>query len=473
MDFWAVRQEKTLALAWALQTHTMESGFPTGVLCESAQELQKCMAPLMAFSSDKIVKASFLRPTGEEHKTSPTPEEETTLLDEVEPPQVPEQLQVHELVHLSEWIATPAASPHPSFLTISLPFPEGKEVPAMNQSEHNQCRPVGLCLLRGEWQGVQMVEDVFDAYSSALVTPQSKNWLPTSCSLLAVHCTAKERWLVEYPTLYGGIGVEELPSPKGFPWNPLLLGGDKGENDCPGHGSLEVHGLIRNALRSAMWSGAGVLPVSCPPSLKEAVSWTWKCWMLPRGFHRSCYCICFPYSKPKEEEQITLQLPQEPFASEPEEATHLAGGLDLIWGRFPSVPPGFAHLNVNWTHTGLARGIPLWTQLDLCSLGSLWVTNSHDLAEKEAWCEYQSWVITQALLQMPQLIPSESSLRMAGRALCSLKVPRIQELWVNMMFFLPPTSDSTTPQLIDHLRYLGVSQHWACQEFIQTNKSCV
>ena len=112
-DFWAVRQKKTLALAQVLQTCTEESGFPTGVLCESVQELQKCMAPLMALSSDEIVKFSLLRPTGEEHGASPTPEEEAARLGEVELPQVPEQLEVHELVHAAKQIATPAASPHP------------------------------------------------------------------------------------------------------------------------------------------------------------------------------------------------------------------------------------------------------------------------------------------------------------------------------------------------------------------------
>ena len=60
------------------------------------------MAPLMALSSDEIVKASLLRPTGAEHRTSPTPEEEAALLGEVELPQVSEQLEVHELVHPAE-----------------------------------------------------------------------------------------------------------------------------------------------------------------------------------------------------------------------------------------------------------------------------------------------------------------------------------------------------------------------------------
>ena len=108
-----------------------------------------------------------------------------------------------------------------------------------------------------------------------------------------------------------------------------------------------------------------------------------------------------PTQKPKEEEQITLQVPKELCTSEPEEAAHSAGGLDLVQGGFPSVPPGFACLHVNQTHTGLARGIPLGAWLDLCSLGSLQVTISHYSVVREVCCEYQSQVITQGSLQVP------------------------------------------------------------------------
>ena len=57
------------------------------------------MAPLMPLRGDEIVEASLLRSTGEEHRTSPTPEEKASLLGEVELPQVPEPLKVHELEH--------------------------------------------------------------------------------------------------------------------------------------------------------------------------------------------------------------------------------------------------------------------------------------------------------------------------------------------------------------------------------------
>ena len=65
-----------------------------------------------------------------------------------------------------------------------------------------------------------------------------------------------------------------------------------------------------------------------------------------------------PTPESKEEEQI-LQVPEEPCASEPEEAAQSVERLKLVWGRFPSIPPGFSHLHVNQTHAGLARGIPL------------------------------------------------------------------------------------------------------------------
>ena len=74
-DFWTVRQEKTLALAHALQTCAERSGMLTRVLCDSVREL----TPLMCLSRDEIVEVSLLEPAGEEHGTSPTLEEEAIL----------------------------------------------------------------------------------------------------------------------------------------------------------------------------------------------------------------------------------------------------------------------------------------------------------------------------------------------------------------------------------------------------------
>ena len=96
-----------------------------------------------------------------------------------------------------------------------------------------------------------------------------------------------------------------------------------------------------------------------------------------------------PTPDPEEEEQV-MQIPKESCTSEPEEASHSEGGLDLVQGRYPAIPLEFAHLQANLTHAGLVRGIPPGVQLDLCSLESLQVTISHGLVVGEVHYEYQS-----------------------------------------------------------------------------------
>ena len=81
-DFHAKGEEKTLALAWALQASVEELGFPTGILHDSARELQKCMAPLMTLSSDDIVETSLLKSMEDKHGTPLALEEEAALLEE-------------------------------------------------------------------------------------------------------------------------------------------------------------------------------------------------------------------------------------------------------------------------------------------------------------------------------------------------------------------------------------------------------
>ena len=74
-----------------LQACAERSGVPTGVLCNVAQEYQKCMAPLINLIVDDIVEVSLLESPGQECETSPTLEEEATLLDkEHEPLEAPE-----------------------------------------------------------------------------------------------------------------------------------------------------------------------------------------------------------------------------------------------------------------------------------------------------------------------------------------------------------------------------------------------
>ena len=54
----------------------------------------------------------------------------------------------------------------------------------------------------------------------------------------------------------------------------------------------------------------------------------------------------FPTPDPEEEEQV-VQIPEESCISEPGEAAHSVGGLDLIQGRYPARPPEFVCLQAN------------------------------------------------------------------------------------------------------------------------------
>ena len=78
-DFWVNRQE-TLALAKALQHCAERLGMPPKVLCDVAQDLQRCMAPLICLEGDEIVQALLLGPTDDGPRMSPILEEEAVLL---------------------------------------------------------------------------------------------------------------------------------------------------------------------------------------------------------------------------------------------------------------------------------------------------------------------------------------------------------------------------------------------------------
>ena len=68
------------------------------------------MVPLLVLNGNEIVEASLLRPIEGKCGVSPTPEDEATLLGnikheikhEIELPQVPRQLEIHEQVQPAE-----------------------------------------------------------------------------------------------------------------------------------------------------------------------------------------------------------------------------------------------------------------------------------------------------------------------------------------------------------------------------------
>ena len=163
----------------------------------------------------------LLKPTGEEHGTSPTPEEEATLLGKnIEPPQVcslQEQLEIPRFVEPAKQSSTPSASspfpmPRPSCL------PSGKAKKSKQGMKANPNNP-------GRWvhsylQSTRMVERI-------VISPLLHGWmlrwhpdprvgLTASCHLQAASHTMKKRWLMDCPTLPRGAGAQGLPSSKGF-----------------------------------------------------------------------------------------------------------------------------------------------------------------------------------------------------------------------------------------------------------------
>ena len=69
-DFRETWWEETLVLARALQHFVERLGIPSGVLCDAAQDLQRCMAPFMCLKGDDILEASLLGANDNEPGTS-------------------------------------------------------------------------------------------------------------------------------------------------------------------------------------------------------------------------------------------------------------------------------------------------------------------------------------------------------------------------------------------------------------------
>ena len=261
-DFWAMRLEKTLALAWVLQACVKESGFPTGVLCESAHELQKYMAPMMAPNRDEIVEVSLLTPTGEEHRICPTQEEQASLLGKVELPQVPEQLEVHELIHPAEQIAASAACP---------PSPPSQQsyLPSQKAKKSQQGIKANTASA-GQWVCAYLEENdrVPKCWREFWCLLHSKDQCPGDSPIQRLACqqavafwlsTAQQKWMAgESPHPVWGYLGGGTTFPQRISTEPGTTRRWEGGNDCPGHGPLEVHGLIGNAPRNTLWSSAGV-----------------------------------------------------------------------------------------------------------------------------------------------------------------------------------------------------------------------
>ena len=105
----------------------------------------------MTLKGDDVVGATLLKPSREEYGTSPTPEEEATLLGKVELPQVPKTLEAHELVHPAEQIAASAASPW-------CPPSQPSHLPSQKTKKSQQEIKVGITSA-GQWVHAYLEEN--------------------------------------------------------------------------------------------------------------------------------------------------------------------------------------------------------------------------------------------------------------------------------------------------------------------------
>ena len=73
-----------------------------GELCDAAQDLQRCITPLMHLKGDDILEALLLGAAGNEPRTSLTMAEETALLGDDPTPQGAQMITTHPSNHPEE-----------------------------------------------------------------------------------------------------------------------------------------------------------------------------------------------------------------------------------------------------------------------------------------------------------------------------------------------------------------------------------
>ena len=147
-NFRIMREQRTLALARALQTYSEESSCPTGVLGEAVRELKQYMTPLLALNGNEIGEASFLQSMEEECRTSPMPEEKATLLGNIKPsisnlmsnltlkhPKFPSCCRSVSRHSLQRELLFQPPLPSPPSPPSPLSFPRDKENPRAEQPE--------------------------------------------------------------------------------------------------------------------------------------------------------------------------------------------------------------------------------------------------------------------------------------------------------------------------------------------------
>ena len=187
-DFRAVREEKTLALAQRLQACTEGLGVPTGILCDTVWELQKCMAPLMTLSGNDIIEAPSWNPMKKCVEPSPLQRRKQSSWvrnPRPHPSWIPRDLWTIKAfradwhlvyqIHQVNWCSSLPCSP------IQLPLLlEGKESLERDWDWPKPCRWMGPLLpaekMKEYWNGGGS-SDFFSApRRSALAMSKSKGW---------------------------------------------------------------------------------------------------------------------------------------------------------------------------------------------------------------------------------------------------------------------------------------------------------
>ena len=320
------------------------------------------MAPLLVLNGNKIIEASLLRHAGE-CRTSPTPEEEATLLGDIkpnikhkikqeikckiEPPQILEQLEICEQVQPAEWTPTSTA-----FLQSSSSQPSN--IPSQKAKKLEERATGAYTISAYQWVWAYLEENYrvpkwwrefwslpkhpCDPAIQKLACQQAVPlWIPAT--------QLKEDGLWIASSCLEVLGRRKYLPPKDF----------QGSHDYQEVRREETVALALALQSCAMWSG---MP---PGMLCGVVQELHQCLALlieedgllnvemldaaekdpvapvPASAPAS------PTPDPEEEEQV-IQIPEESFASEPEEDAHSEGGLDLVWGRYPAIPLGIACL---------------------------------------------------------------------------------------------------------------------------------
>ena len=190
-------------------------------------------------------------------------------------------------------------SPISSFSPKS-PLPQRQRSPRAKWLEQRlRCCLIGLVLPRRELLRALVVKRILIPTPLSLWSCDPETGPSTGHSLLDTHHTDRERWMVDHSTLPGGIGMEDVPSPKIFSREPQLLGSEEGGDSHPGNGPSELCFSFGNAPGSVMLGSSGALPMSGTPYGGRLSPKIGDVRCSRKGLHGSSSCLysLLPYSR--------------------------------------------------------------------------------------------------------------------------------------------------------------------------------